>query len=528
MPITKIFIENFKGIGERVEIPLRPITLLFGANSAGKSTILQSLLYMRELLERQNADADHLLASGASIDLGGFQKFVHKHDLKRKVRIGIEISLDADGLPIHERYFSQGLSSLIYATRLSDCLSASVEIEVAWDTNSSRPWITGYHIGIDGRHIGSIEAVPEKKGELTFFDLDHPILAPDEGADEILLDHEYSPIYDILSGLNSEFINEAPRWNVPLESGVIPKRGEGIWLGTDASEDEDLELKLTQYCLQRIFVGSGDLALKELERIRHIGAFRDIPDRQFSFRRSPSEDRWANGAAAWDLLHRGNTPWLKKEAIDSLGLGYSIERQEYYEIPVDGATGAFLTKAIFEMLDDEGMTLDVKELWDINFETAKLPKISRIHLLDSNSGAKVGLSDVGVGVSQVIPVVVGAMAPGYSVLSVEQPELHIHPAVQCALADVLAHQVTGVSDRRILLETHSEHIMLRLLRRIRELNDEELPPGAPKIKPDDLSVLYIESTESGQTITPLPITADGDFSRKWPKGFFEEREEELF
>ncbi len=41
MPITKITIENFKGIGKRVEIPLRPITLLFGANSAGKCTILQ-------------------------------------------------------------------------------------------------------------------------------------------------------------------------------------------------------------------------------------------------------------------------------------------------------------------------------------------------------------------------------------------------------------------------------------------------------------------------------------------------------
>ena len=39
MPITEIIIENFKGVGARVEIPIRPITLLFGANSAGKSTV---------------------------------------------------------------------------------------------------------------------------------------------------------------------------------------------------------------------------------------------------------------------------------------------------------------------------------------------------------------------------------------------------------------------------------------------------------------------------------------------------------
>lgn len=96
MAITKITIENFKGIGDAIEIPIRPITLLFGANSAGKSTILQALLYLRELLERENTDADRLLASGAAIDLGGFRQFVHGHDLNRKVRIGVELSVDAD------------------------------------------------------------------------------------------------------------------------------------------------------------------------------------------------------------------------------------------------------------------------------------------------------------------------------------------------------------------------------------------------------------------------------------------------
>lgn len=51
--ITRITIENFKGIGDKVDIPIRPITLFFGANSAGKSTVLQALLYLRELLEEE-------------------------------------------------------------------------------------------------------------------------------------------------------------------------------------------------------------------------------------------------------------------------------------------------------------------------------------------------------------------------------------------------------------------------------------------------------------------------------------------
>src|SRR5690606_17886206 len=137
-------------------------------------------------------------------------------------------------------------------------------------------------------------------------------------------------------------------------------------------------------------------------------------------------------------------------------------------------------------------------------------------------------ADVGVGVSYVIPVIVGAIAPGYSTLLVEQPELHIHPAVQCALGDALAREVVGRGERTLILETHSEHLMLRLLRRIRERHEGALPPGAPELTPEDLSVLYVENEDGEVRITELPVTEDGDFARKWPKGFFEERAEELF
>lgn len=98
MPITKIIIENFKGIKDRVEIPIRPITLLFGANSAGKSTVLHALLYLRELLERQNADADRVIGGGKEIYLGGFRQLVHGHDQSKTVTVGVDFDVDADGL----------------------------------------------------------------------------------------------------------------------------------------------------------------------------------------------------------------------------------------------------------------------------------------------------------------------------------------------------------------------------------------------------------------------------------------------
>lgn len=153
---------------------------------------------------------------------------------------------------------------------------------------------------------------------------------------------------------------------------------------------------------------------------------------------------------------------------------------------------------------------------------------SRLQLVAEANGLELQPCEVGMGVSQVLPVAIGAMAPGYSLLVVEQPELHIHPAIQCNLGDLLAAQVLGNQDRALLLETHSEHLLLRLLRRIRESNEDELPPGAPPLKPEDISVLWIEQEDGVIAIKEIPVTADGDFSEQWPKGFFEERANELF
>src|SRR5438270_3595608 len=91
--ITAIQIENFKGIRDPVRIELKPITLLFGPNSAGKSTILHALHYAREVFERRNLDADQTAAGGKFIDLGGFRNLVHGHDLARPVILRFDLDL---------------------------------------------------------------------------------------------------------------------------------------------------------------------------------------------------------------------------------------------------------------------------------------------------------------------------------------------------------------------------------------------------------------------------------------------------
>ena len=92
MAIISITIENFKCIGDAVTIPIRPITLLFGKNSSGKSTVLHALRYWFairdgafELIQRSTIE----MSGGYTIDLKNFPSLVHRHELDRKIRIRI-------------------------------------------------------------------------------------------------------------------------------------------------------------------------------------------------------------------------------------------------------------------------------------------------------------------------------------------------------------------------------------------------------------------------------------------------------
>lgn len=93
--LTSITIENFKGIGDAVTIPIRPITLLFGKNSSGKSTVLQALQYIVEVYQSA-AGADPDRTTIGYTDLGGFRSLVHRHDEKRKIRIRLDFDLNTE------------------------------------------------------------------------------------------------------------------------------------------------------------------------------------------------------------------------------------------------------------------------------------------------------------------------------------------------------------------------------------------------------------------------------------------------
>ena len=86
----------------------------------------------------------------------------------------------------------------------------------------------------------------------------------------------------------------------------------------------------------------------------------------------------------------------------------------------------------------------------------------------------------------------------------------------------------GELGNSFLLETHSEHLILRLLRRIRETSDGDLPEGKLPIRPDQVAILYVQPGPKGAEVIEIPVNDDGEFDRPWPDGFFAERAKELF
>jgi len=144
--------------------------------------------------------------------------------------------------------------------------------------------------------------------------------------------------------------------------------------------------------------------------------------------------------------------------------------------------------------------------------------------LKDHHGRELRIDDVGSGIGYLLPVLIEAADCPFS--AIEQPELHLHPALQSALADVFLD--LGSSGHLLLVETHSEHLMLRILRRARETAACLHESDGLKCNGDKVTVLYFDPQPDGSTrVKRLRLTPKGDFLDRWPRGFFSERDGDL-
>ena len=562
MRLSRIEIENFKSIGKRQTIDLRPITLLFGPNSAGKSTILQAIHFVREVLERQNADPDWTIAGGP-IDLGGFKALVHNHDLDRAISIKLVVDLveeqGSEYLPLNsgaslENYLFASLDiRYIFRenTNIKDnaiVQKVGIDIEVRWSDLLDGPYVASLAVELDGNNIAAIKSPPQRgRAILTDFNFAHPLLEQIEEEEDMEARGTVDPgftspltseIWELSRDLSSESAEiELSNYRVTVATthGALPNINEQFQLELRDPETTAYEMEQRtprvrglNALLDEILLGPIRIVRDMLRSVTYIGPLRAIPARGFRPRLSPDESRWAQGLAAWDLLYAEGmgdlievaNDWLSSE--DKLRTGYRVDRIAFREVPVPSRMNNLFGRGLIE--DDLG---ELQELY------ASLATRVEVVLRDFEKGILLAPSDVGVGISQMIPIVVGCLSDGIGLLAMEQPELHIHPAMQVGLGDLLIHAIGKNSagdavSKSLLVETHSEHVMLRLLRRIRETTEGNLPPTAPSLTPDTLSVVYVETTDDGVNFRPLRVDKEGEFIDRWPRGFFDERAEELF
>ena len=546
MRITKISLTNFRSFKDTQSIAIAPVTLLFGPNSVGKSSVLMALAYVQQILKKGHCNPQKLDALGDRT-IGGFRALVYGQDLEKTIRIRLDYApgktpFDSYGKNVDEMAnHIQNVQYVLMNDFGGSTESGSLEFEVAWSERFKRAYVKNYRVWVNDIYIGCINSSEDQKNTIICeLNTQHPLLVPSSHEDWLEIqygeaeerepleaDEYHTEFEQVLNQLNpnpasaaevsdkdssgADFINRIAPIALVCRSGAVPLLGVPIvtnLVGQDFDEmGEHFNFLVVQEVLSQAFALPLDKLLDYLDKSVQIGPLRVVPDNDYVPNPHPEQKDWVDGSAAWDLLHKDpNSDESIKKLIkntsewfassDKLDAGYEIINQSIAERLHAGnyeeSTGLFSKRHVF-----------FKEL---------------------RSNILLSANQLGTGISQVLPIVVAANHDDIELISVEQPELHIHPRFQVELADVF---LRAKQKHSFLIETHSEHIILRLLKRIRQTTDKELPENNQPVEEEDVSIVYLEPTENGVVTKRIRVDEDGEFVDRWPQGFFVERREEL-
>jgi len=307
---------------------------------------------------------------------------------------------------------------------------------------------------------------------------------------------------------------------LPGMRSALPQ--DSIELNAVVAIDDDDVRSAVDRALRYLVLGMAEALREALDKICHVGPLREIPPRNFEAPRSPDPGRWYSGMAAWDTLATGplelvqnTSDWLK--SWERLATGCGVVRRRMLQLDEDSELAERIKSYDPDLYDAPSALRALGEL----------PTVVRLNLVSETQGTiKVEAHDVGVGIAQLLPVVVAALQTDRPLVMIEQPELHVHPRVQVGLGDLFAAQR---EEHTFIIETHSEHLLLRLLRRVREIGSSPSTDGSTPLEPKDLSILVFHRREDGSIdVQPMEVDEAGEFVGRWPGGFFDERAKELF
>ena len=439
--LKQLRIQNFKGWKDTGPIRMAPITLFFGANSSGKSSIGQFLMMLKQTVE--SPDRKTVFYPGGKntpVQLGSYREMVFHRNLEN------EISFEYQWLFQDTLKFKDPISGRSYSgNRLN--FEASVS-----HRNSKQ-------------HLLLVKRI---KYELY-------------NRDELSLSIKLSKKQD-----RQEYVVSTKNYN-------LLRKKMRAWALKEINRFYGFPDEVVVYYQNAEFVQALDFKQEKLfNSIYYLGPMRSKPDRVYTWGESAPESVGASGentiAAILSSRHR------------KIG------------IIKPGAKRASPAKPFEEVIASSLKKMGLIETFEVENISGQL---YRVKVRSKGSVDGVDLPDVGFGISQVLPVLVQCFyAPSGSIIIMEQPEIHLHPSAQSALADVMIDVINSREngkDRNIqlIIETHSEHFLRRLQRRIAE-------DVIPKEK---VYAYFANIARMPATLEPLKIDLFGNI-QNWPENFF--------
>lgn len=293
--------------------------------------------------------------------------------------------------------------------------------------------------------------------------------------------------------------------------------------------------------------------------MQYIGPLRFYPERDSSFKELDSDESIIpDSQTSWSYLKKDEklrkniNMWLKDP--NKLKTPYEIKYRKLYDLSkfLDEVENLSFDEILNKYLNTyQENTPSVDFSWDDDtwiiqdgyykekdknlMFSAILKKIMKLSdnkeelvFEDLRNGTQISNRDLGLGISQILPVLIATNHQKNTTIAIEQPELHLHPAVQCEIADEFIRSYKE-NKNEFLIETHSEHLLLRIMKRMRwQSENKEDRDKSLDITPDDVCLIYVDTNGETTYLNELELDEDGSLLDPWPNGFFEEGHKERF
>jgi len=487
---------NFKGFSGSHTIELGKINLFYGANSAGKSALLESLLLMRQSIRSRSINQDQgmepFLFNGKEVDLGSFQATINGHNVSKKLHLG--------GSYEHSLLLSDG-------EKHSDV--HHFDVEVVWDHETKSQGLESCIYRVDSAPDNTIsfkrvksgvgEAAVRPEAKHGFSNVAKMVRDSSARRLPIVGETDHSVSEKVMLNASYENWSFLPGIEAPEEHPrVIKERIERETIGDESNSVEQMESeiavreKIIQELVEEMMtttwremlINRFQVTSSSLSRIRYLGPLRKSPTRIERLVEKSKTYVGREGEGVASILHRDpSTVGTVNKYMREMSIPYELHVRK---------------------LDPDG--------------AGTLGEIIALQLVDLRSNVILSLEDVGFGISQVLPLLVQLAISKKDLVLIEQPELHLHPAIQAHFGDLLIEGSKESKANQFIIETHSEHLLLRLQRRIRE----------GTLTSADLRIYYIDAnSELGSYAQLIELDENGEFVTPWPNGFFPERLDEM-